>query len=573
MCGIAGVIYEAPRDRAEILRTVRSMCEAEHHRGPDGLELWSNGRIGLGMVRLAVVGSAVRGRQPIQDEHGRQLVFNGELYDPGQVMASLGGSFDGADCDGLSLLRLLAERGVGGLHDVSAMFSLALYDPRTDDVLLARDAWGQKPLYLRRIEGGFAFASTIAALRAASGPLRIRTGAMHECLIFKSVGGNQSAFEDVYQLPAGGWLRIGRDGVQTSGRWFDIPAPDTQVVRSQEIRERLVHAITSRCSDRYRNAVFLSGGLDSSIVATIASRAATRPPHVFTVGYDVGGWQDEHGLAVRLADELGLDHQSLIVDASQVPGLLGDTAVALENPVHDPVVVPTLALSRLAARETKVVLTGDGSDEFWAGYARFDHPTDDIDAYLTRTMVFHPHELGLEGIPEGYLNSVTIPAAGSMPALDRILRLESSNRLRNYHLARLDKLTMSVGLEARSPFLDLSVTSLAASLPAAGKRAGGRPKGALIDAFDQDLPSWLLVRRKQPFTVPVEKWLAGSLRDFCNDMLGAPNAFVRAFTSPAQWLKDFGARTEDGGLAMRVWSLLHLEIWYQAFGRKMEAAT
>jgi asparagine synthase (glutamine-hydrolysing) len=572
MCGIAGVIYDTPRDEAEILRTVRAMCEAERHRGPDGLELWTNGRIGLGMVRLAIVGSASRGKQPIKDEQGRQLVFNGELYEPARVMSSLGGHLDREDCDGVALLRLLRERGVEGLRDVGAMFSLALYDPRTDDVLLARDAWGEKPLYLRRIAAGLVFASTIAALHAVSGPLRIRTAAMHECLIFKSIGGNQSAFEDVSQLPAGSWMRIARDGTLACGRWFEVSDPGAPAERSREIRERLIHAITSRCSNRYRNAVFLSGGLDSSIVATVAGRYAEPSPHVFTVGYDVGGWQDEHSFAERLADEFGLHHESVLVGSEQVPDLLRDTAIALEDPVHDPVVVPTLALSRAAAKETKVVLTGDGSDEFWAGYARFDDPTDDIDAYLERTMVFHPRDLGLDGIPEGYLRDVTIPAEGSMPALDRILRLETSNRLRNYHLARLDKLSMDAGLEARSPFLDVAVTSLALSLPAASKRAGDRPKAALIDAFGADLPLWLVARKKQPFTVPVESWLAGSLRDFCHDTLGGCNAFVRGVADPATLLKGFFAEDRDGQKAMQIWSLLHLEVWYQAFGRRMEAA-
>jgi asparagine synthase (glutamine-hydrolysing) len=571
MCGIAGLIYDTPRSEGAILRGLRAMCEAERHRGPDGLELWTNGRVGFGMVRLAVVGSARRGRQPIRDEHGSQLIFNGELYEPAQVMASLGGRLRAEDCDGKALLHLLRARGVEGLRDVSAMFSLALYDPLEDEVLLARDAWGQKPLYLRPIDGGLAFASTVAALRAAGNPLRIRTGAMQECLIFKSVGGNHSAFEGISQIPAGGWMRARRDGSRVQGRWHEAPDPDTAADRSTEIHERLVRAITLRCSDRYRNAVFLSGGLDSSLVTAAASRHAACTPHVLTVGYDVGGWQDEHSLAVQLADELTLKHDSIVLQADRVPNLLEDTAIALEDPVHDPVVVPTLALARAAATETKVVLTGDGSDEFWAGYERFEDPTDDIAAYLERTMVFHPRELGLAGIPEGYLEDIPVPAAGSMPALDRILRLEENNRLRNYHLSRLDKLTMDAGLEARSPFLDLAVTNLALSLPAACKTYGGRAKAALIDAFGAELPSWLLMRKKQPFSVPIQRWLTGRLRDFCHDILANPNAFVRSWTDPQRWLEGLTPELEDTPRAMRIWSLLHLEIWYHAFGRKMEA--
>jgi asparagine synthase (glutamine-hydrolysing) len=574
MCGIAGVVYDEPHDRQALRRTLLDMCRAQRQRGPDGLEIWTDARsrVGLAMVRLAVVGSAERGRQPIQDHHGSQLVFNGELYRPSEVMASLGGTFDAEECDGTALLRLLQARGVDGLRGVSAMFSLAMYDARSDDVLLARDAWGQKPLYLRRTRDGYVFASTIAALRRATGPLRIRRAAVYECLVFKSVGGNHSAFEDVRQLPAGGWMRIERGGAVQQGHWLEIPDPAAAADRSREVRQTLSDAIAAQCPDRHRAAIFLSGGLDSSIVAAVASRAETPSPHVFTVGYDVGGWEDEHDLAVKLADELGLAHQSVIVTADQVPDLMRDSAVALEDPVHDPVTVPTLALSRAAAVETKVVLTGDGSDEFWGGYARFDDPTDDLDAYLRRTMVFEPAELGLSRIPQGYLGEVSVPPAGSMSALDRILRLETANRLRNYHLSRLDKLSMAASLEARSPFLDLAVTSLAMSLPAASKRAGGRPKGMLIDAFASDLPSWLLMRKKQPFTVPVKSWLAGALRDFCRDTISAPDAFVKDLVDPRRWLDGFTRDSADAGNAMRLWSLLHLEVWYRAFGRPMEAA-
>ncbi len=572
MCAIAGIVYDEPRDEGSMLRALRAMCEAQRQRGPDGLEVWTNGRVGLGMVRLAVVGSAKRGRQPIRDAHGRRLVFNGELYRPAEVMASLGGQFDADDCDGKALLRLLQVRGVNGLRSVSAMFSLALYDPHSDAVLLARDAWGQKPLYLRRMADGYAFASTVAALRSAIGAMRIRRDALYECLVFKSVGGNHSAFEGVSQLPAGGWMRIARGGTVQRGRWLEMPAPGPDADRTREVRDSVSRAIASQCTARHRAAIFLSGGLDSSIVATVAAHQETPSPQVFTVGYDVGGWEDEHSLAVRLAAELGLAHRSVILASDQVPGLLHDAAVALEDPVHDPVTVPTLALSRAAASETKVVLTGDGSDELWGGYSRFDDPPDDLEVYLRRTLVFEPAELGLAGIPGSYLDDMQVPPAGSMPALDRILRLEAVNRLRNYHLARLDKLSMDAGLEARSPFLDREVTSLALSLPAASKRSAGRPKGMLIDAFAPDLPPWLLRRKKQPFSVPVGSWLAGPLRDFCCDTVTAAGAMVRTLVDPEQHIEGFMRNSADAGLAMRLWSLLHLEIWYQAFARKMEAA-
>jgi len=572
MCAIAGIVYDQPGSRPGLRGLLSDMCQAQRLRGPDGLDIWTDptGRVGLGMVRLAVVGSAERSHQPISDERGNQLVFNGELYRPAQAMYELGGEFAEGECDGKTLLALLRQRGTDGLRQVGAMFSLALFDPASGDVLLARDAWGQKPLYFARIGGGYAFASTLAALRCAMGPMRIRREAMYECLVFKSVGGNHSAFAGIEQVGAGSWLRISAGGRLQRGRWHTVPDPELGQANPQALRAVLHDAIATQCPSQHRAAIFLSGGLDSSIVAAVASRQSAPLPHVFTVGYDVGGWEDEHGLAVRLAEELGLQHRSVILAADQVPSLMRDTAIALEDPVHDPVTVPTLAMSRVASAETKVVLSGDGSDEFWGGYERFDHVSDDLEAYLRSTMVFQPADLGLEEIPSAYLDEVAVPPVGSMPALDRILRLETANRLRNYHLSRLDKLSMHAALEARSPFLEVFVTQLAMSYTASAKRSDGRPKGMLIDAFAADLPDWLLQRRKQAFTVPVSAWLAGGLREFCRDTLGSAATFVSGLADVERVQSDFYGDPANSALAMRLWSLLHLEIWYQSFASVME---
>ncbi|MFM1868923.1 MAG: hypothetical protein RL591_2331 [Planctomycetota bacterium] len=570
MCGIACLIFDETRRRDHVEALLSSMCDAQAARGPDGKYVWTDGRVGLGMVRLAIVGSESRGRQPITGSEGNRLVFNGELYEPEKVMASMGASFDRHDCDGAALLKLIEKRGLEGLRSFSAMFALGLYQPESGSLLLARDARGKKPLYRCRLPNGWAFASTIAALHAVAGPLRLRTEAMHECLIFKSVGGHGSAFVGIDQIPAGSWMRISAEGATSEGRWFHPQPPDqTLVGEPEKTRELINAAVHMRLPDRFRSSIFLSGGLDSSIVAALAAADETRlKPHVLTVGYDVGGWQDEHSLAVRLADELGLEQQSLIIDADSVPALLRDTALALEDPNHDPVVVPTLALARVAARETKVVLTGDGSDEFWGGYARFDNPPQSLEAYLERTMVFQPSELGLQHFPTSYLSGITLLPDDTPDPLDRILRLETANRLRNYHLARIDKLTMSAGLEARAPFLDLNVTCYAESLTASQKRLGARPKGLLIDAFKTVLPAWLLQRKKQPFTVPIETWLSGPLRDFAHDTLG-PSAFVRQFVDPAPLLAGLAEPASATPCAPRLWSLLHLEIWHREFARKM----
>jgi len=149
-----------------------------------------------------------------------------------------------------------------------------------------------------------------------------------------------------------------------------------------------------------------------------------------------------------------------------------------------------------------------------------------------------------------------------------VLRLEAANRMRNYHLMRLDKLGMAAALEIRSPFLDARVTGLANRLPGERKRAGGRPKGMLIDAYADALPGWLVQRRKQPFTMPVATWLAGALRDYARHTLGDPNAWVRAFVAPGRYLDAFDAQPTPA-LASRLWSLLQLEAWHSVWKEQL----
>jgi asparagine synthetase B (glutamine-hydrolysing) len=184
-----------------------------------------------------------------------------------------------------------------------------------------------------------------------------------------------------------------------------------------------------------------------------------------------------------------------------------------------------------------------------------------------QVMVFEPEELGLEAPPASYLDDVILPAANLAP-LDRILRLEAANRLRNYHLARVDKLGMAAALEIRSPFIDAHVTRLAQSIPAEIKRPDGRPKGLLLDAFAADLPDWLLNHQKQPFTVPITAWLAGGLRSHSRDTLMASDAWVRNLVNPKPYLEKFDQHAELG-TATRLWSLLQLEAWSRVWRKHL----
>jgi len=556
------VVFRTERPRKTVEAVLRRMNAAQAHRGPDGEGLWTDGRVGLGHRRLALVGDENHGREPLPDGSGCQLVYNGELWRPAEVMAGLGLQFEAGDSDAHVLHELLAQRGPQGLAQVEGFFAAVRYEPARGRLTLVRDAWGKKPLYLYRTPQATFFASTTAALRAGAGGLGVRPEALLEYLVYRSVGGYRSAFQNVEQLPPGGWLELSVDGSERAGRWFELPAPDRDAIEPAEVRQAVDFAVSERLDANFEQGIFLSGGLDSSIVADSAARQREDGAvlRFYSVGYDVPGMQDERPLARQLAGRYPFVHQEVTLHAAQLPELFRDVARFLEDPIQDPVTLPTLLLCRAAAQRTKCVLTGDGSDEFWGGYERFDDPPERLEDYFPRTQIFAPTELGLAGPPATYLDQVELPPSDWGP-LERILLVEARNRLRNYHLARIDKLGMATGLEIRSPFLDRRVTCLALSLPARLKRPEGVPKGLLLEAFRDTLPQWLLERKKQPFSMPIHQWLTGPLHEYARDTLG-PNSRTAPLVDAGPYLDALDG-PQGESRAARIWSLLALEAWLE----------
>ena len=358
-------------------------------------------------------------------------------------------------------------------------------------------------------------------------------------------------------------MSVDLDGSARTGRWGALPECCDLAPPPAEIRRQVDAAIDRRLHGAEGGSIFLSGGLDSSIVAFRAGATAeTRSLRALSIGYDVEGAEDETGYAGRMAEDAHLPWQRLPLAAAEVPGLLDEAARLTEDPIQDPVTLPTVKLARAAAAIGKVVLTGDGSDEIWGGYARFERLPATLDAYYRRTMIFTPEEVGLAQAPGSYF--LADPASSPLPLFDRVLRAEVLNRMRNYHLARIDKIAMGVGLEPRSPFLDPALVRFGLRIPAALKSSGGRPKSCLIQAYPE-LPEWLRNRRKQPFSVPIQSWIAGPLRDFVHDILDSPNAEVSALVDPRPLRKRIGgaAPPDLHSLAQRIWSLLQLQVWFR----------
>jgi asparagine synthase (glutamine-hydrolysing) len=528
MCAIVGLFTPEATNPDELKSLVGRMQASHRYRGPDGEGAWSNCHVALGSVRLAIVGDCKLGLQPLEDRWGGHLVFNGEVFESREILHSLGETFHPEDSDGVALEAVLAITGPSGLGRMRGMFAGARYDPADGSVILVRDTWGQKPLYLARWRTGWAFSTTIGALRVAVGTLKIRANAPLEYLIYKSVGGLHSSFEGIEQIAPGSWLQIMPDGSLRKGRYTNPPQDCSAAATTEDVRRELDAAVAARTTNHFENAILLSGGADSSIVG--ASLVRQRPNlkiRAFSIGYDVPGSEDESEYGRRMAESLRMPHEVVRLHAVEVPQLFEEVALLTEDPIEDPVTLPTLLLARRVAQFTKVALSGDGSDEFWGGYARFNNPPASLDEYLPRSMVFGPEELGLSAPPTSYLDDVILPAENLSP-LDRILRLEAAEI----------------------------------------KRPGGRPKGLLLDAFASDLPNWLLKRKKQPFSVPITTWLAGDLRSYARDTLMASDAWVRNFVNPMPYLEKLDQHAELE-TATRLWSMLQLEAWFRVWRKRL----
>ena len=568
MCGIGGIITHREVDVGHSEAVALAMTSTQRHRGPDELGVWSAPGAALAAARLAITGEGQHGQQPVLDRYGGVLVFNGEIYNyrtlnDGSVAA------DASDTEVLAGLLACGDPSL--LSTLNGPFALARYEPATGRLLLARDRVGKKPLYLAQASTGWAFSSTVAGLHVATGPLRIRSEAIHEYLVFRSVGGHHSAFAGIEQVPPGTWLELDADRILRRGCYWRSPRPVGEMVPPGRVRAVIDSAVAARADGARELGVFLSGGLDSAVVAaSLRRQLPDQPLRLVSAGYNVPGKEDERPFALRLGTALSARHDQVIVSGERdVPGLVADAVRLLEDPVQDPVIVPTLALARAAAQFTRVVLTGDGSDELWGGYQRFSAPPAELVDYLPRTAIFRPEELGLVDWPSTYLDDIEIPATWMDP-LDRILRLEVANRLRNYHLSRIDKLIMGCGVEARCPYLDPAVIGTALSLPARLKCPAGKPKALLTEAYRSDLPNWLAARKKQPFSVPIRRWLTGELAQFVRDLLIAANTFTGAIVDVRPLFVQLEGPLEMAETAAaRLWALLLLEVWHREVARPL----
>lgn len=632
MCGIAGFIADSP---AGGQRIVERMTGVIQHRGPDGSGVYAESPAFLGHRRLSIIDVA-DGGQPMCNETGdRWIVYNGEIFNHADLRPALerAGHKYHTRCDTETILHAFEEYGPDCLARFRGMFAFALWDQSTQTLFCARDRLGIKPFYYYWDGSLFAFASEIKALLehpAISAALE--ESVLPEYLAFGYSSGDRTLFRGIRKLMPGHWLRLraGRpESFQISSYWDVTPNPDLPASAGDaywigECRRRLEETVRMRLMSDVPLGMFLSGGLDSSAIAALIKRMADGPVKTFSVGYKEAAFS-ELSYAREVAEAIGTDHHEVVVGMEDFFNALPQLIWHEDEPITWPSSVSLYFVSRLASREVKVVLTGEGSDELFAGYSRYRFYMVNrqwsryyklfpgaFRRWLSRSLADTPllsatvrrklqHTfLGRGDTPEAlYLDNFLCafseadlgrwladpapispyrnflrywekdPASALLP---RMLYSDQKTYLVEL-LMKQDQMSMAASIESRVPLLDHTFVEFAAAVPQHLKIRGGAGKYILKKAVEDLLPHNIIYRKKMGFPTPLRKWLADPAADRLMSVLQDPDGILASLVNRTE-LESLLYRHRSGSVDAtdRIWRLLNFQLWGDLFltGKRAE---
>lgn len=575
MCGIAGLILRQGMtpDATVLQRLTRALA----HRGPDGAGHHVSGPVALAHTRLAII-DLTTGDQPLFAGPAA-LVGNGEVYNYRELRADNAlVCATGSDCE--PPLHLFRRDGIGFADGLRGMYALAVHDRSSRQVVLARDPFGIKPMYLAEIPGGMAFASEPQALIAAGlvAP-RVRTAARSELLQMQFTTGAETIFEGVTRLLPGETVALGEGSVLERHRRAALPEGGPVAVTEEEALARFEAAFRDSVDLHQRSDVpygmFLSGGTDSAAVLAMMSRLNQQPVLAFTAGFDVPGAADERAHAAAMAKAAGARHETITVAQAEVWRHLPEIVAGMDDPAADYAIIPTWFLARRARQDVKVVLSGEGGDEMLGGYGRYRAAMRPwwLGGKAPRTHgAFDRLDVLREPLTGWRDGMAAAEAETALPGRTRLMAaqaLDVADWLPNDLLIKLDRCLMAHGVEGRTPFLDSAVAAASFRLPDSLKVRKGAGKYLLRQWLARHFPASEPFRPKQGFTVPVGAWIAG-VADRLGPMVAA-QAGVMEIARPEKVTALFRAAAgKREGFA--AWHLLFYALWHRRHveGRRAE---
>jgi asparagine synthase (glutamine-hydrolysing) len=620
MCGIAGILAFS-NERPPQERGLANMVSAMRHRGPDEQAFVMRPRVGLGISRLAIIDPA-GSHQPLSNENADvYVVFNGEIYNYKELRTTLetAGHQFATKGDGEVIVHGYEQWGAGVFARLRGMFAIALWDERNDCLVLARDRMGVKPLYVSRTPTHLLFASEVKAMFASGEVDPVLRSELMDCyLAFRYVPAPDTLFRGVRKVrPGEYWIvTADKETIETYHRHELGPKDDA----TEEAAVDRLHALFSR-SVEYRLqsdvplGLFLSGGLDSGFLVALARDKTAGRLDTFSIGFNRGGIYDETAAAEVVARRFETVQHSMHMDHRAFISMLPRAVYHMDEPMADPSAVPMMALSRLASEHVKVVLSGEGGDELFAGYgryvgeafaARFRIPQAAAGAAarvlsrtLSRSLVRGIEGIGIrdesrrhlfwQAIVPDHLRRGLIPAAigrdgasalsvverfaaesrgtGAVDALDRLFFFDLRSWLVEDLLLKKDKMGMSASIEARVPYLDQDVVAFSLRLPSALKVRGLKGKYVFRRVVAKHLPEEILSRPKVGFAVPLCDWFRRELRRMLHDSLAGSDTFLAEHLDTGHVAKMIGIHSGGVDLSLALFSLLVLELWGRIFLR------
>ena len=624
MCGIVGLVRNdgKPIDEGLLAR----MNEAIRHRGPDEDGFYVNGSVGLAMRRLAII-DLKSGQQPIHNrDRTAWIVFNGEIYNYLELrekLEKLGHTFY-TNSDTEAIVHAYDQYGSDCPKHLRGMFAFAIWDERTQELFLARDRVGKKPLLYAEVNGQLVFGSEFSAILLHPDVSKeIRPEAIDCYLSFMCVPAPLTAYRAIKKLEPGHSLRWRKGEVKTERYW----QPDFSKkldIGEEEAGERAIEILRDAVKVRLMSEVplgaFLSGGIDSSAVVALMSQESSEKVKTFSIGFEEQDFSElQH--AKRIAEHVGADHHEFIVrpDAVEILPMLVEH---YGEPYADSSAVPTYYVARETRRHVTVALNGDGGDESFAGYERYiamglTEKYRKVPAFFRESLIkeavnriptspirkstvnsakrllevvskprvnryMHWMSVFNEGLKEplysdafreqtdrafaaSFLDTWFKKANGNGP-VDTLLLTDLMTYLPNDLLVKVDIATMAVSLEARSPFLDHHVIEFAASLPERLKLRRLTTKYLLKKVLRRLLPAENLDRRKMGFGVPIGHWFRGKMQPFLREVVLSDKALRRGFFKPevVKQLVEQHTRSERD-YSHQLWTLLMLELWFLRF--------
>ncbi len=611
MCGIAGVFF-TKRQRLPI-ETAMAMAKSLSHRGPDYQGAWAGEGVLLAHARLSILDLSAFGNQPMTSLCGRYtIVFNGEIYNYRELRANLvtlGETFR-SNSDTEVLLRCFARDGLACLRSLNGIFGFAVWDAIESRLTLARDRFGIKPLYYALHNGSLWFGSEIKAMRAGgAGPFSFRRNRLPEYLYYGVVSDNATLFAEVERVQPGGYITVDASAGVTKGRYWcpeDVPVQHSTsqeaIVRTRSLLEQ---AVRRQLVADVPVGVFLSGGIDSSSIATFASRNYPGRLRTYSVGFDFNRGINELPRASRTAKLLGTEHTELHIRGNDLQEVIQDLVWHHDEPFAEGANIPLFLLCRELRGQTKVVLQGDGGDELFGGYRRYKLlrrarlwrvacrsalalkvpmpwrlsrmaqalGADDDGLRMALLMslevakpdplrVLTPHlRKELEGEDPFFRHRELNQRFANAEPVQRMLLSDTQALLPDLYLEKVDKSTMAFGIEARVPFLDNDLADFALGLPAVLKMQGGEAKFLLRRALRGIISDEVLDGPKTGFSVPYVNWIRGPLYSFARETI------LDAASGPNPWFDELilskllDELRRYGTNGFLLWKCLHLALW------------